>query len=117
MSEWFKEPVLKTGVRETVPWVRIPPLPPSAHQFLRTSRASGIRSSLVEHHAAWQLKTVSAWACLHAAGDFEPHLPLRASNGHYFGEEPISEYETVYRTHHIYRNACVFKGIYNPIVL
>src|SRR3954469_6536950 len=29
VSEWFKEPVLKTGVRETVPWVRIPPLPPS----------------------------------------------------------------------------------------
>jgi hypothetical protein len=28
VSEWFKEPVLKTGVRETVPWVRIPPLPP-----------------------------------------------------------------------------------------
>ncbi|CUX46721.1 hypothetical protein AGR6A_Cc80127 [Agrobacterium sp. NCPPB 925] len=25
MSEWFKEPVLKTGVRESVPWVRIPP--------------------------------------------------------------------------------------------
>ena len=30
VSEWFKEPVLKTGVRETVPWVRIPPLPPMA---------------------------------------------------------------------------------------
>ena len=30
VSEWFKEPVLKTGVRETVPWVRIPPLPPFA---------------------------------------------------------------------------------------
>ena len=28
VSEWFKEPVLKTGVRETVPWVRIPPHPP-----------------------------------------------------------------------------------------
>ncbi|EFO33774.1 conserved hypothetical protein [Roseibium sp. TrichSKD4] len=26
--EWFKAPVLKTGVRGTVPWVRIPPLPP-----------------------------------------------------------------------------------------
>jgi hypothetical protein len=29
VSEWFKEPVLKTGVRETVPWVRIPPHPPA----------------------------------------------------------------------------------------
>jgi hypothetical protein len=29
VSEWFKEPVLKTGVPATVPWVRIPPLPPN----------------------------------------------------------------------------------------
>ena len=29
MSEWFKELVLKTSVPATVPWVRIPPLPPS----------------------------------------------------------------------------------------
>jgi hypothetical protein len=27
VSERFKEPVLKTGVRANVPWVRIPPLP------------------------------------------------------------------------------------------
>ena len=27
MSEWLKEPVLKTGVPATVPWVRIPPCP------------------------------------------------------------------------------------------
>ena len=27
MAEWFKAPVLKTGVRETVPGVRIPPQP------------------------------------------------------------------------------------------
>lgn len=34
VSEWFKEPVLKTGVRETVPWVRIPPLPPYIIDFV-----------------------------------------------------------------------------------
>ena len=27
VSEWLKEPVLKTGVPATVPWVRIPPCP------------------------------------------------------------------------------------------
>lgn len=30
VAERFKAPVLKTGVRETVPWVRIPPPPPLA---------------------------------------------------------------------------------------
>jgi hypothetical protein len=29
VTEWFKVPVLKTGVRESVPWVRIPPSPPN----------------------------------------------------------------------------------------
>jgi hypothetical protein len=29
VAEWLKAPVLKTGVRETVPGVRIPPSPPS----------------------------------------------------------------------------------------
>src|SRR6185503_15321958 len=28
VAEWFKAPVLKTGVPARVPWVRIPPLPP-----------------------------------------------------------------------------------------
>jgi hypothetical protein len=28
VAEWFKAPVLKTGVGATPPWVRIPPLPP-----------------------------------------------------------------------------------------
>ena len=27
MAEWFKAPVLKTGVRAIVPWVQIPPHP------------------------------------------------------------------------------------------
>ena len=28
VAEWSNAPVLKTGVRESVPWVRIPPPPP-----------------------------------------------------------------------------------------
>jgi hypothetical protein len=30
VAEWSNAPVLKTGVRESVPWVRIPPPPPRA---------------------------------------------------------------------------------------
>ena len=34
VAEWFKAPVLKTGVPARVPWVRIPPLPPeTVHQI------------------------------------------------------------------------------------
>ena len=29
VPEWLKGPVLKTGVRASVPWVRIPPSPPN----------------------------------------------------------------------------------------
>ena len=34
MAEWFKAPVLKTGVPARVPWVRIPPLPPKPIDFI-----------------------------------------------------------------------------------
>jgi hypothetical protein len=34
VSEWFKEPVLKTGVPARAPWVRIPPLPPIVSKYL-----------------------------------------------------------------------------------
>lgn len=41
VAERFKAPVLKTGVQETVPWVRIPPPPPhskgSSRGFLKES--------------------------------------------------------------------------------
>src|SRR5260370_37053278 len=33
VAEWFKAPVLKTGVPARVPWVRIPPLPPVPMQL------------------------------------------------------------------------------------
>ena len=29
VAEWFKAAVLKTAVGESLPWVRIPPLPPA----------------------------------------------------------------------------------------
>src|SRR3981189_2584216 len=35
VAEWFKAPVLKTGVPARVPWVRIPPLPPPAFASAR----------------------------------------------------------------------------------
>lgn len=33
VAEWFKAAVLKTAVRESVPWVRIPPSPPLFFTF------------------------------------------------------------------------------------
>jgi hypothetical protein len=34
VAEWFKAPVLKTGVPARVPWVRIPPLPPELFEII-----------------------------------------------------------------------------------
>jgi hypothetical protein len=34
VAEWFKAPVLKTGVPARVPWVRIPPLPPYCNDII-----------------------------------------------------------------------------------
>ena len=38
VAEWLKAPVLKTGVRETVPGVRIPPSPPDLNYLVLVSR-------------------------------------------------------------------------------
>ncbi len=35
VAEWFKAPVLKTGVGECSPWVRIPPHPPLSRDIVR----------------------------------------------------------------------------------
>src|SRR4030095_16480510 len=35
VAEWFKAPVLKTGVPARVPWVRIPPLPPEPIDIIK----------------------------------------------------------------------------------
>jgi hypothetical protein len=37
VAEWFKAPVLKTGVPARVPWVRIPPLPPESIEIAQQS--------------------------------------------------------------------------------
>jgi hypothetical protein len=37
VAEWFKAAVLKTAVGESLPWVRIPPLPPNIVDFKRLS--------------------------------------------------------------------------------
>ena len=34
VAEWFKALVLKTSVGESLPWVRIPPLPPFQDNFI-----------------------------------------------------------------------------------
>src|SRR5690242_2305016 len=48
VAEWFKAPVLKTGVGETPPWVRIPPLPPADGVSLETAAVSSGDASA--HH-------------------------------------------------------------------
>ena len=49
VAEWFKAPVLKTGVGASPPWVRIPPHPPASHEagerhLSKRQNARGIRS-------------------------------------------------------------------------
>ena len=39
MAEWFKAPDSKSDVRATVPWVRLPPLPPFSLEPLNLKRA------------------------------------------------------------------------------
>src|SRR5450755_506122 len=39
VAEWFKAPVLKTGVPARVPWVRIPPLPPVQNRTANAARS------------------------------------------------------------------------------
>src|SRR6056297_2819560 len=42
VAEWSNAPVLKTGVRESVPWVRIPPPPPLAHRKTEMRSLTGL---------------------------------------------------------------------------
>jgi hypothetical protein len=50
VAEWFKAPVLKTGVPARVPWVRIPPLPPEAIEIFDVS---GFSYFYVQSSAQW----------------------------------------------------------------
>ncbi len=47
VAEWLKAPVLKTGRRETVSWVRIPPPPPSSRCIKTISCLSSQNSNSV----------------------------------------------------------------------
>ena len=51
VAEWLKAPDSKSGVRVTVPWVQIPPLPPPVcHLFTRWRVAKVSRDSLLGDH-------------------------------------------------------------------
>ena len=41
VAEWLNAPVLKTDVGESLPWVRIPPPPPST--FIKTKYNNALR--------------------------------------------------------------------------
>jgi hypothetical protein len=71
VAEWFKAPVLKTGVRETVPGVRIPPQPPFPLTTIDNQRRRrtfrGFRGSAVHCGRPWHALT---------APDFAPLRPV-----------------------------------------
>lgn len=54
-SSWFKAPVLKTGVRVTVPWVRIPLFPPFKYNMetYSSGRRGRFAKPLVGATLAW----------------------------------------------------------------
>ncbi len=56
VAERFKAPVLKTGVRETVPWVRIPPLPPNAVDYRTNCSAISIIIKEITSYGASALR-------------------------------------------------------------
>jgi hypothetical protein len=80
VAEWFKAPVLKTGVPARVPWVRIPPLPP-----ILLISLNNLAFSTATHNPAYKLfgmtRTALGWSfscwwpqlflsppCCHGAG-------------------------------------------------
>ena len=56
MAEWFKAPVLKTGVPARVPWVRIPPLPPKYQQNQILKMILTVRRTIERTMLAWRLR-------------------------------------------------------------
>lgn len=53
VAEWFKAPVLKTGVPARVPWVRIPPLPPKHQQNQLVSSRLSLQRTIERTIVAW----------------------------------------------------------------
>src|SRR5712672_2991310 len=84
VAEWLKAPAWKACVRETVPWVRIPPPPPATRGTLllqsRRSARSGLscrcfREDLWASPIAYSLLLLSYGPALEA--EFESHSPHR----------------------------------------
>ena len=68
VAEWLKALVLKTSVRESVPWVRIPPCPPfpiSRHSLRSSLRKRGLL-------ARQPLRLL----CVSSKFFFSPHFPF-----------------------------------------
>ena len=64
VAERFKAPVLKTGVQETVPWVRIPP-PPPLFSFLFSMVPSKPATVLAFQACAWRDRSFSIYIILY----------------------------------------------------
>src|SRR5208282_6180967 len=67
VAEWLKAPVLKTGVRETVPGVRIPPSPPVFRFLLFGSLTINLLPDLL---MVYVLKTVTTYVSVWCGGLF-----------------------------------------------
>src|SRR3954466_14077240 len=80
VAEWFKAPVLKTGVPARVPWVRIPPLPPRGIRGLFA--VVGIR--ILPHSGPLQARLLLKRP-LHPQGIPSCNLRLGGVNGVYPG--------------------------------
>ena len=84
MAEWFKAPVLKTGVPARVPWVRIPPLPPKTARIPRKCRDFDFLPILEPTHEIGRAKLLEAERlCLRMAADCEVDEALRTLAGNY----------------------------------
>src|SRR5687767_13408357 len=48
VAEWLKAPDSKSGVRVTVPWVQIPPLPPNSLSFSQPAPAQTVIAEQIQ---------------------------------------------------------------------
>src|SRR5690606_15196468 len=75
VAEWFKAAVLKTAVGGSLPWVRIPPCPPSIHPLKRAMRVARKYPRHYRYlHSPPGLFSVSREGCWRISG---PHSPAR----------------------------------------
>ncbi len=67
VAEWFKAPVLKTGVPARVPWVRIPPLPPASPLFPLSSKINDAarppQAPQLHPRASWEMSAMVSFSC------------------------------------------------------